>query len=185
MRRVIAIAACICFFQTACFGSFAAVRSLYGFNKRLSNDKWVRELAFLGLTIIPAYTLFALGDILIFNSIEFWGGTNPIQADASKPVERTVMLADGSAAKLVREGPASMRIESANGTFRIERTGTGFRLLDETGAQLSEVREADGGAVELVNADGTARRIGADELALVGNDPAAVTSFVLASADLP
>jgi hypothetical protein len=30
------------------------------------------------LTIIPVYGIAYLGDIIIFNSIEFWGGENPI-----------------------------------------------------------------------------------------------------------
>jgi hypothetical protein len=34
--------------------------------------------------ILPVYGLCTLGDALIFNSIEFWGGENPIQK-ASAP----------------------------------------------------------------------------------------------------
>ncbi len=46
------------------------------------------ELVFLGLIIIPAYGLFSFGDAIIFNSIEFWGGSNPIRADGETPRSR-------------------------------------------------------------------------------------------------
>src|SRR5262249_8925874 len=40
---------------SGCFGSFNLTRKLYGFNKDVSKDKFVRELVFLGLNIVPIY----------------------------------------------------------------------------------------------------------------------------------
>lgn len=64
--------------SSGCFGSFAATRALYDFNEGASGDGIVRSLVMVALLIIPAYELFALGDILIFNTLEFWTGDNPI-----------------------------------------------------------------------------------------------------------
>ena len=63
---------------TSCFGPFRLTNKLYAWNDQASQKKFVKELVFIGLSIIPAYELFVLGDCLIFNSIEFWGGGNPL-----------------------------------------------------------------------------------------------------------
>ncbi|WP_373044509.1 DUF3332 domain-containing protein [Vulgatibacter sp.] len=181
MRRVLLVLSAIALTQSACFGSFAATRSLYQFNKGVSGDKWVRWLAFLGLTIIPAYQLFALGDALIFNSIEFWGGSNPINADASEPRVREVMLADGSTARLVDEGD-TLRIEQGDQVLVLQRVGTELTLATGDGTVISTVREGQGGAVEVVDAEGNVDVVRADELAAAGETPAQVTAWALARA---
>jgi Domain of unknown function (DUF3332) len=181
MRRALIVLAALALTQSACFGSFAATRSLYGFNKGVSGDKFVQELVFLALVIIPAYGLFALGDALIFNTIEFWGGSNPINADASQPREREVMLADGSTARLVHD-EAGMRIEHGDDVYLVQRTADGLTFVGKDGAVLSTLREGEGGAVEVTNAAGETRVVRADELAAAGNSPESVTAWTLARA---
>jgi hypothetical protein len=73
--------ATLLFLQSGCFGSFQAVNGLYNWNKDVSDNKWIQELVFLGLNIIPVYGLFSFGDVVIFNLIEFWSGTNPLSMD--------------------------------------------------------------------------------------------------------
>ena len=63
---------------SGCYGPFRLTTKLHQWNGNVSNKKFVNELVFLGLCILPAYELCTLGDVLIFNSIEFWGGQNPI-----------------------------------------------------------------------------------------------------------
>lgn len=62
----------------SCLGPNNAFNNLHHWNKNATDNKWANEGIFLVLTIIPVYGLFYLGDIVIFNSIEFWGGKNPI-----------------------------------------------------------------------------------------------------------
>ena len=64
--------------MTSCLGPNNAFNNLNHWNTKVTDSKWGNEGIFLVLTIIPVYTLFYWGDILIFNSIEFWGGENPI-----------------------------------------------------------------------------------------------------------
>jgi hypothetical protein len=64
---------------SSCLGPNNAFENLHDWNRNLSENKWANEAVFLGLTIIPVYGLFYLGDIIIFNSIEWWGGENPVQ----------------------------------------------------------------------------------------------------------
>lgn len=68
---------------TGCTGPFQLTKNLHKW--QTSNDeKWVDEAVFLCCVILPVYGLCTLGDALIFNSIEFWSGENPIQK-ASAP----------------------------------------------------------------------------------------------------
>lgn len=69
--------------MTSCLGhkqSFNAFNNLASWNRTVTDNKWLNELIFLGLNIIPVYGLFQWGDVLIFNSMEFWTGNNPIEA---------------------------------------------------------------------------------------------------------
>ena len=72
---------------TGCYGSFSLTSKLHNWNGQVSNAKFVNELVFLGLCILPAYELCCLGDALIFNSIEFWGGQNPVAMKAGEVEE--------------------------------------------------------------------------------------------------
>ncbi len=63
---------------TSCLGSFSAFNNLKDWNKDVTNNKFVNNLLFWGLNIVPVYGLFFLGDVFIFNVIEFWSGSNPI-----------------------------------------------------------------------------------------------------------
>ncbi len=77
-RSVLAGALTLCLFTSGCLGPNNAFDGLHHWNKGVTDNKWGNEAIFIALTVIPVYPLFYLGDILIFNSIEFWGGENPI-----------------------------------------------------------------------------------------------------------
>ncbi len=87
--------------MTGCYGSFSLATKLHNWNGNISNKKFVNELVFFGLCIIPAYELACLGDILIFNSIEFWGGRNPIAMNAGE-VEELEVLREGNMYKITK-----------------------------------------------------------------------------------
>jgi len=62
---------------TSCIGPFNATRRIHTWNREFDN-RWAGEGVFLVFRALPVYTVAAVGDLLVFNSIEFWGGTNPI-----------------------------------------------------------------------------------------------------------
>lgn len=64
---------------TGCTGPFVLTKKLHTWQTGF-DDKWVDEVAFLGCVILPAYGLCMLGDALIFNSVEFWTGDNPMDS---------------------------------------------------------------------------------------------------------
>ena len=76
---------------TGCYGSFRLSTKLHNWNGQVSNKKFVNELVFLGFCILPAYELCLLGDALIFNSIEFWSGNNPISMKDGEVETQDVM----------------------------------------------------------------------------------------------
>jgi hypothetical protein len=79
-KSLAALALAACAFLPGCLGPNNAFNNLHAWNQKVTDNKWGNEAVFIGLNIIPVYGLCYLGDVLIFNSIEFWGGNNPIEA---------------------------------------------------------------------------------------------------------
>jgi len=63
---------------TGCMGHNALTAKALKFNLSTAEGRWGREGLFVGMMIIPVYPIFKLLDLLIFNSIEFWAGSNPL-----------------------------------------------------------------------------------------------------------
>lgn len=118
MKKVffLAAAASIMISQTGCFGSFALVRKLYEFNDSASDNKVVKTLLFYVLNIIPVYGIAGFLDVVIFNLIEFWSGSNPIAMKAGE-VEEQLITMKGEVYK-VTASKNKMEFEKAeNGDF--------------------------------------------------------------------
>src|SRR5690606_7227918 len=134
---------------TGCFGSFGATTSLWEFNDDIHESKWIKWLLFLGLRIVPVYPLFVLGDMLIFNTIEFFTDSNPFTASRD--------LGDGNrlAFERDRKNRNRVRVEHTHhgkrvGVWYVERNGDRFSVFDEQLRRIAATRE-DGGSVSLVD----------------------------------
>lgn len=103
--------------MSGCYGSFSLVSRLHDWNGNVSQKKFVNELIFFGLCIIPAYEIACLGDALIFNSIEFWGGNNPIAMNADE-VEEMDVLHEGQMYKMIKKQNC-LTIASAEGEYAV------------------------------------------------------------------
>jgi len=68
---------CGAFIFSSCIGSFALHNRLNNWNQEIG-DKFVNEIVFLALNIVPVYGICYLADVLVINSIEFWSGSNPV-----------------------------------------------------------------------------------------------------------
>ena len=62
---------------SSCIGSFGLFNHMVKWNQGVSN-KFVNELVFFALHVVPVYEVCYMADILVINSIEFWSGSNPI-----------------------------------------------------------------------------------------------------------
>jgi hypothetical protein len=65
---------------TSCIGPNHAVGHVYKWNAEIGN-RWGRSVVFV--LALPVYAIFSIGDVLIFNSIYWWTGNNPISDPAA------------------------------------------------------------------------------------------------------
>jgi hypothetical protein len=63
--------------SSSCLGPDRLYGQVKNWNATLSDQSWLNELVFLGLWIIPVYPITLFGDVVIFNTIGYWG-ENPI-----------------------------------------------------------------------------------------------------------
>jgi len=177
-RRLSLILAAALFSQAACFGSFGLTVKVWEFNRSVGN-KWVQEVLFLALVIIPVYQIASLVDALVLNSVEFWTGSNPTAAlEGDENNTRIVSLPDGTELKMVREGVDSMRVEHEGVVHHFVRTAEGFQLLDAKGDVVSSVQGAVNGDVVVTSASGETV-YGAEELFLAGSSSTSVAAWAM------
>ena len=77
--------------QTGCFGSFGLIQKVHGFNDSVDN-KVLKTLLFYVLNIVPVYGIAGFLDVVIFNLIEFWSGSNPLSMEAGQVEEQLITL---------------------------------------------------------------------------------------------
>ena len=79
-----AIALTLATTSTSCLGPDNAYNSYKKWNNEVTDNKWLNELIYIPGMFVG--WLFHMGDQVIFNSIEFWGGKNPIDAPSGQPI---------------------------------------------------------------------------------------------------
>jgi hypothetical protein len=99
-KTILALVCASALVFTGCLGSFQAFNNLKDWNHEVSDSRFVNNLVFWGLNIVPVYGLFFLGDALIFNVIEFWSGSNPIALEPGE-TETEIVERDGNTYKMV------------------------------------------------------------------------------------
>ena len=77
-----------------CYGPFNLTRRLYQWNQQVGT-KWEQEFMFILLAWAPVYGLAVLGDAIIFNSMEFWTGKNPVDPPTRQAMSQTKRLVRG------------------------------------------------------------------------------------------
>lgn len=97
---------------TSCIGSFSLSNKVLSWNNSVSS-KWVNELIFFAMWFIPVYEICMFADVILFNSIEFWTGNNPIAAGDVK------------------------QVEGENGIYTVETTENGYNIKNEEGNEMS------------------------------------------------
>lgn len=157
LRRAAALAVILALSQSnlACFGSFNLTRKLWGFNDTVSDSKWIKWLLFLGLTIVPVYSIAALVDALVLNSVEFWSGKNPVAANEVREDTRVV---EGKTVHTVMTA-RHLRIEIAEPgkdlqIFEVSASDDGAVATDGSGKILSRLSAGDDGQVVVSDGDG-------------------------------
>lgn len=78
--------------NTGCYGSFPLTKMVYKFNGQIDN-KFGKQILFWVFCILPVYAIGGIGDIFIFNLIQFWTGSNPL---SSVEGEKSQLMTDGA-----------------------------------------------------------------------------------------
>jgi hypothetical protein len=85
--KTLAAAALALPLATSCLGPNHAHDGIRNWNATATETEWVNEIIFLGLHIIPVYPLAYAGDQLIFNTVDYWTGDNPMDDPGAFPGE--------------------------------------------------------------------------------------------------
>lgn len=165
LHRITAAVVLTIFFSmtTACYGPFNLAKTIYRWNAGVQgngdiNQKWMREIIFVALVIIPVYQISLFVDAVLFNSIQFWTGSNPIKVSqeggdrqglsiqAGETSARLAFGADGASAQVtyIRQGKVL-----TTGSIVVE--GTRYRLISAAGEELSVVELNDAAGLILID----------------------------------
>ena len=127
---------------SSCIGSFRLTNKLKDWNEGVGS-KWVNELVFLAMHIVPVYEVAIFVDAVVLNSVEFWTGKKAsvkvqvVQNSQGQDVEITAMengyslsCGDQSMNLLFDEETQVWSAEYNNQTTQL------VRLVDANNAQL-------------------------------------------------
>ncbi len=140
---------------TGCIGknnAFCLFNGLAKWNRTASDNEWVNELIFFGLNFIPVYGLFLFADVLVFNSIDFWTGDNPVKG-AFAAVEGTDP--QGNAYAIVPNGDGTATLTYKDQVCTLTRSGDAVSVTKD-GVYLGSFSQ-NGSLVTFTGADGSVR----------------------------
>jgi hypothetical protein len=129
--------------STGCYGHFKLVNAVRDFNEGVGPNRVLRSLIMWGMVIIPIYEVAWLGDVLIFNVVEFFNaGPTGTVAGA---VEKRRTLPDGTEVQVARVAPDTVRIRRTDAAGRQETVD-----IVKVGEHAGYVRRADGAGTRIV-----------------------------------
>ncbi len=144
---------------TGCYGPFKLTKKLNNWNNGVG-DKWVNEGVFLMLVILPVYGISVLGDAIVFNSLEFWTGNNPIAFKGSDKDTKTVQGGNSKAVLSYQRSSNTLEIITTkeNGdsrTLTLEPTQEGYMAAkDGKGHVLMVAKTLGDGGIIVENSRG-------------------------------
>lgn len=107
-----------CFLFSSCIGSFNASKKILAWNQTI-DTKFVNEIVFVALWIVPVYPVSILADLFVLNSIEFWTGENPIEAGVVK------------------------KVQGENGVYTVETLENGYHIQNEEGENVDLIYDKE------------------------------------------
>jgi len=138
-----------------CIGNFGLMGKVRKFNLETTQDRWGREILFVVLYVIPVYPFAGFLDMIVFNSIEFWTGTNPI--DGSRSVTPVALqewtTEDGTqvAMRGLPDGSIDVDVVAPSGearSFNLMRTEEGVEARDQAGNVIISTADLPMNALE-------------------------------------
>jgi hypothetical protein len=136
---------------SSCYGSFGLTKKVYQFNGKLG-DKWINSL-FVFLVGGPVYGLAGTADVVIFNLIEFWTGSNPVAFNETKGFDQK--MADGTRVQgqKLTDGRLEVKLTPVQGESKVvvlDQQVDGIKATDTEGAFVAKVASAADGRTLLI-----------------------------------
>lgn len=141
--KIFVMAAALSVVLNSCLGSYSAFNGLRSWNENVVDNKFVNNLLFWGLWIVPVYPLFIAGDTLIFNTIEFWSGSNPIAMNEGE-IESQILVQEGNTIQMIAT-KNKMNISVIEG----EKAGTSVELFYLPEEQSWNAKTTEGEIIKL------------------------------------
>lgn len=121
-------------FLSGCLGQNALFNTLQDWNVDATPEPFINQGISFAFWFFPVYGLTLLADVIVFNSIEFWSGTNPVSQEKAiiEPktagMQQTVTDGLGNQAVLTYQADGSVLVQAEeNGELRE------YRLIREDG----------------------------------------------------
>lgn len=87
---IVGLVSSVIFTTTSCIGGFRLFNNVVKWNKSMSKEPFINEIVFVILWVLPVYEVAMLGDLFIFNSIEFWTGNNVLTINEGEIIEKSI-----------------------------------------------------------------------------------------------
>ncbi|MBO7290204.1 MAG: DUF3332 domain-containing protein [Bacteroidaceae bacterium] len=137
---------------SSCIGSFRLTNNIKDWNETVGN-KFVNEIVFVALHIVPVYPIAMFVDAVVLNSVEFWTGDN--------------LVAEPGETKVVKNSAGEeVEIVATENGYTLSNGETAMNLVYDKEQQLWSA-EYNNQLTKLVkfNGDNTAQLfVGADEM---------------------
>jgi hypothetical protein len=143
--KLVAVLLSMSLMLSSCIGSFNLTNKVKDWNEGLGN-KFVNELVFIGMHIIPVYPLTLLADGVVLNTIEFWTGSSAIskKENGTKIVKNqkgeNVAVTSCADGYVISNGAEELKLQfnEADNSWSVEYNNTVNKLIsiDGDNAQL-------------------------------------------------
>ena len=121
---------------TSCIGSYALFNKVRSWNEQATGSKFLNELIFVGLWIVPVYEVSMLADTFVLNSIEFWSGSNPVAAGTVEEVEgengKYLVTTTEEGYTIAKEGEDTameLRFDNGTQTWNVVCNGKSYEIM--------------------------------------------------------
>ncbi len=160
MRRAcIAVVLASTIAVSGCIGSFSLTNKVYSWNEKATGSKYVNSALFWVLNIVPVYHVTLLVDFVVFNTIEFYSGKNPLAFTNPQKLEK-VVTSNGTTFK-VTMGNNAITVDRLDGSAAVREFALRYDpsmssyFMDDRYGLSTKVASLDQSMLKVYSPDGS------------------------------
>ena len=160
MKRVcIAVVVASTIAVSGCIGSFSLTQKVYSWNEKATDSKYVNSAILWVLGILPVYDVTLFVDFVVFNTIEFYSGKNPLAFTSPQKLEK-VVTSNGKTFK-VTMGNNAITVDRLDGSAAVREFGlrydssTSSYFMDDRYGLSTKVASLDQSMLKVYAPDGS------------------------------